>query len=120
MKKLYYIYSKTKTGNVSECSGQQRRSRSDLWPLTSDLQVQFQSEQADVLGQVTLPASLLAAAAAEGSSPPSRINFMFFSSTNLFQVSGGEGQWAGPEGGAGPPLIDARSPPEGAAGPRPQ
>lgn len=42
------------------------------------------------MGQVTLPASLLAAA--EGvSPPPSRINFMFFSSINLFQVSGSVG-----------------------------
>lgn len=40
------------------------------------------------LGQVTLPASLLAGVALRDAelSSLSRINFMFFSSTNLFQV----------------------------------
>lgn len=53
------------------------------------LQIQFESDQTSPLGQVTLPASLLAGVSlsdAEQSSL-SRINFMFFSSTNLFQVS---------------------------------
>lgn len=53
------------------------------------LQIQFESDQIRPLGQVTLPASLLAGVSlsdAEQSSL-SRINFMFFSSTNLFQVS---------------------------------
>lgn len=76
-------------------------------------------EQADVLGQVTLPASLLAAA--EGfSPPPSRINFMFFSSTNLFQVSGSVWLVGDSSDGGGAPITHSWSPSEGAAGARPQ
>ncbi|CAF94956.1 unnamed protein product, partial [Tetraodon nigroviridis] len=58
-----------------------------LEPNTSEPQIHFEDRR-DPLAQVTLPASLLSGAAlteAELSST-SRINFMFFSSTNLFQV----------------------------------
>lgn len=53
------------------------------------LQIQFESDQTSPLGQVTLPASLLAGVSLSDveQSSLSRINFMFFSSTNLFQVS---------------------------------
>lgn len=57
-------------------------------PLLLSLQIHFESDRMNPLAQVTLPASLLSAVAltdAETSSM-SRINFMFFSSTNLFQV----------------------------------
>lgn len=56
-------------------------------PLLPPLQIHFE-DQTDPLAQVTLPASLLSGLAqteAELSSM-SRINFMFFSSTSLFQV----------------------------------
>ncbi|XP_056872980.1 adhesion G-protein coupled receptor G6 isoform X10 [Takifugu flavidus] len=58
-----------------------------LVPNTSEPQIHFESDQMNPLAQVTLPASLLSAftlTEAELSSM-SRINFMFFSSTNLFQ-----------------------------------
>ncbi|XP_076011137.1 adhesion G-protein coupled receptor G6 isoform X3 [Genypterus blacodes] len=56
-------------------------------PNTSDLQIDFETERANSLGQVTLPSSLLSnvnLTEADRSSL-SRINFMFFSKTNLFQ-----------------------------------
>lgn len=58
-----------------------------LAPNTSEPQVDFVSKRANPLAQVTLPASLLSNVSlteAERSSI-SRINFMFFSTTNLFQ-----------------------------------
>ncbi|XP_070705940.1 adhesion G-protein coupled receptor G6 [Pempheris klunzingeri] len=56
-------------------------------PNTSDPQVDFESERVNPLAQVTLPASLLSAVSLSDAdrSSLSRINFMFFSSTNLFQ-----------------------------------
>ncbi|XP_035534267.1 adhesion G-protein coupled receptor G6 isoform X3 [Morone saxatilis] len=56
-------------------------------PNTSHPQVNFESERMNPLAQVTLPASLLysnSLSEAERSTL-SRINFMFFSNTNLFQ-----------------------------------
>ncbi|XP_075968244.1 adhesion G-protein coupled receptor G6 [Anarhichas minor] len=54
---------------------------------TTDPQIDFQSERTHPLAQVSLPASLLSGVSLteEGRSSLSRINFMFFSSTNLFQ-----------------------------------
>uniref|UniRef100_A0A8C4IFT2 Adhesion G-protein coupled receptor G6 n=1 Tax=Dicentrarchus labrax TaxID=13489 RepID=A0A8C4IFT2_DICLA len=57
-------------------------------PNTSHPQINFESERMNALAQVTLPASLLysnSLSEAERSTL-SRINFMFFSNTNLFQV----------------------------------
>lgn len=51
------------------------------WPRP--LQVGFESEQLNSLAQVTLPPSLLLGA---DPSTPTRINFLFFSTTGLFQV----------------------------------
>lgn len=58
------------------------------------LQIQFESDQTSPLGQVTLPASLLAVVSLSDAEQASlsRINFMFFSSTNLFQVSREQGR----------------------------
>ncbi|XP_051264766.1 adhesion G-protein coupled receptor G6 isoform X16 [Dicentrarchus labrax] len=56
-------------------------------PNTSHPQINFESERMNALAQVTLPASLLysnSLSEAERSTL-SRINFMFFSNTNLFQ-----------------------------------
>lgn len=59
-------------------------------PLFVSLQIQFESDQVNPLAQVTLPASLLSSALSGSEhSSLSRINFMFFSSTNLFQVGSG-------------------------------
>lgn len=51
-------------------------------------QIDFQSGRSNPLAQVSLPASLLSGTSLteEERSSLSRINFMFFSSTNLFQV----------------------------------
>lgn len=55
--------------------------------LFVSLQIQFESDQVNALAQVTLPASLLSSALSGTEySSLSRISFMFFSSTNLFQV----------------------------------
>ncbi|XP_054618348.1 adhesion G-protein coupled receptor G6 isoform X2 [Dunckerocampus dactyliophorus] len=50
-------------------------------PNTTDPQIDFESERTNPLAQVTLPASLLSGA----SLSEARINFLFFSSTSLFQ-----------------------------------
>nr|XP_057935845.1 adhesion G-protein coupled receptor G6 isoform X2 [Doryrhamphus excisus] len=50
-------------------------------PNATDPQIDFESERTDPLAQVTLPASLLSGA----SLSEARINFLFFSSTSLFQ-----------------------------------
>lgn len=57
--------------------------------LSFFLQIQFESGQSNPLGQVVLPPSLLSSASLRDAnhSSLSRISFMFFSSTNLFQVS---------------------------------
>uniref|UniRef100_A0A8C5DSK7 Adhesion G-protein coupled receptor G6 n=1 Tax=Gouania willdenowi TaxID=441366 RepID=A0A8C5DSK7_GOUWI len=54
---------------------------------TSNPQVDFESQQASALAEVHLPSSLLTSDSLSGAdrSTLSRINFMFFSSTNLFQ-----------------------------------
>uniref|UniRef100_A0A8C2XN93 Adhesion G-protein coupled receptor G6 n=1 Tax=Cyclopterus lumpus TaxID=8103 RepID=A0A8C2XN93_CYCLU len=56
-------------------------------PNTTDPQIDFQAERSNPLAQVVLPASLLSSASLseEDRSSLSRISFMFFSSTNLFQ-----------------------------------
>ncbi|XP_074472753.1 adhesion G-protein coupled receptor G6 isoform X19 [Sebastes fasciatus] len=56
-------------------------------PNTTDPQIDFESERSNPLAQVTLPASLLSSVSLSEAdrSSLSRINFMFFSSTNLFQ-----------------------------------
>ncbi|XP_062415675.1 adhesion G-protein coupled receptor G6 isoform X2 [Pungitius pungitius] len=56
-------------------------------PNTTHPQIDFQSGRSNPLAQVSLPASLLSNAVLteEERSSLSRINFMFFSSTNLFQ-----------------------------------
>ncbi|XP_044024049.1 adhesion G-protein coupled receptor G6 isoform X18 [Siniperca chuatsi] len=56
-------------------------------PNTTDPQIDFESERLNPLAQVTLPASLLSNVSLSDAdrSSLSRINFMFFSSTNLFQ-----------------------------------
>ncbi|XP_069579301.1 adhesion G-protein coupled receptor G6 isoform X1 [Brachyistius frenatus] len=56
-------------------------------PNTTDPQVDFESDRVNPLAQVTLPASLLSTVSLseDDLSSLSRINFMFFSSTNLFQ-----------------------------------
>uniref|UniRef100_UPI0037E8AD3C adhesion G-protein coupled receptor G6 isoform X2 n=1 Tax=Semicossyphus pulcher TaxID=241346 RepID=UPI0037E8AD3C len=56
-------------------------------PNTTDPQIDFESERVNPLAQVVLPASLLSSVSLSDvdTSSLSRINFMFFSSTNLFQ-----------------------------------
>nr|XP_046229520.1 adhesion G-protein coupled receptor G6 isoform X6 [Scatophagus argus] len=56
-------------------------------PNSTDPQIDFESERINSLAQVTLPASLLSGVSLSEAdrSSLSRINFMFFSSTNLFQ-----------------------------------
>nr|XP_020481394.2 adhesion G-protein coupled receptor G6-like [Labrus bergylta] len=56
-------------------------------PNTTDPQIDFESERVNPLAQVVLPASLLSSVSLSdvNRSSLSRINFMFFSSTNLFQ-----------------------------------
>ncbi|XP_041660509.1 adhesion G-protein coupled receptor G6 isoform X3 [Cheilinus undulatus] len=56
-------------------------------PNNTDPQIDFESERVNPLAQVILPASLLSSVSLsdEDRSSLSRINFMFFSSTNLFQ-----------------------------------
>ncbi|XP_042359474.1 LOW QUALITY PROTEIN: adhesion G-protein coupled receptor G6 [Plectropomus leopardus] len=56
-------------------------------PNSTDPQVDFESERINPLAQVTLPASLLSSVSLSDAdrSSLSRINFLFFSSTNLFQ-----------------------------------
>lgn len=67
--------------------------------LSLFLQIHFESDRMNPLAQVTLPASLLSAVSLSDAdrSSLSRINFMFFSSTNLFQV--GPVLLAAPPGG---------------------
>lgn len=57
-------------------------------PLSLSPQIHFESDRMNPLAQVTLPASLLSAVPLSDADlfSRSRINFMFFSSTNLFQV----------------------------------
>lgn len=50
-------------------------------------QIDFESEQANPLAQVTLPASLLSSISDIEAGTSSRINFMFFNSPKFFQVS---------------------------------
>ncbi|XP_078029832.1 adhesion G-protein coupled receptor G6 isoform X4 [Epinephelus lanceolatus] len=56
-------------------------------PNSTDPQVDFEAESINPLAQVTLPSSLLSSASLSDAdrSSLSRINFMFFSSTSLFQ-----------------------------------
>ncbi|CAJ1077758.1 adhesion G-protein coupled receptor G6 isoform X4 [Xyrichtys novacula] len=56
-------------------------------PNTTDPQIDFESERTNPLAQVVLPPSLLSSVSLTEAdrSSLSRINFMFFSSTNLFQ-----------------------------------
>uniref|UniRef100_UPI003AAC2630 adhesion G-protein coupled receptor G6 n=1 Tax=Centroberyx gerrardi TaxID=166262 RepID=UPI003AAC2630 len=56
-------------------------------PNTTDPQIDFESERVNPLAQVTLPATLLSnlTLTEADRSSISRINFMFFSKTNLFQ-----------------------------------
>uniref|UniRef100_A0A3B4Z9G6 Adhesion G-protein coupled receptor G6 n=1 Tax=Stegastes partitus TaxID=144197 RepID=A0A3B4Z9G6_9TELE len=56
-------------------------------PNTTDPQIDFDSERVNPLAQITLPPSLLSSVSLSevDRSSLSRINFMFFSSTNLFQ-----------------------------------
>uniref|UniRef100_A0A667Y8D9 Adhesion G-protein coupled receptor G6 n=1 Tax=Myripristis murdjan TaxID=586833 RepID=A0A667Y8D9_9TELE len=56
-------------------------------PNTTDLEIDFKSERDNHLAQVTLPATLLSnlTLTEADRSTVSRINFMFFSKTNLFQ-----------------------------------
>ncbi|XP_062293272.1 adhesion G-protein coupled receptor G6 [Scomber scombrus] len=58
-----------------------------MLPNTTDPQIHFESERVNPLAQVTLPASLLSRASLNTAdkSTMSRINFMFFNNTNLFQ-----------------------------------
>ncbi|XP_056284850.1 adhesion G-protein coupled receptor G6 [Pseudoliparis swirei] len=60
-------------------------------PNTTDPQVDFQTQRPDPLAQVVLPASLLSGSSLseEDLSSLSRINFLFFSSTNFFQKQQG-------------------------------
>ncbi|TNN34660.1 G-protein coupled receptor 126 [Liparis tanakae] len=60
-------------------------------PNTTDPQVEFQAQRPRPLAQVVLPASLLSGSSLseEDLSSLSRINFLFFSSTNLFQKQQG-------------------------------
>ncbi|KAM8832062.1 adhesion G-protein coupled receptor G6 isoform 5-T5 [Spinachia spinachia] len=60
-------------------------------PNSTYPQIDFQSGRSNPLAQVSLPASLLSGAllTEEERSSLSRINFMFFSSTNLFQEQNG-------------------------------
>ncbi|KAG7460949.1 hypothetical protein MATL_G00204350 [Megalops atlanticus] len=54
-------------------------------PNTTDLQIDFESEQQDPLAAVTLPATLLSNLSYTEAELISRINFMFFSKIGLFQ-----------------------------------
>ncbi|KAL0967443.1 hypothetical protein UPYG_G00252310 [Umbra pygmaea] len=54
-------------------------------PNHTDLQVDFKADQLNPLGQVTLPATLLNNLTEAEAAALSRINFMFFSKTGLFQ-----------------------------------
>ncbi|XP_039981011.1 adhesion G-protein coupled receptor G6 isoform X7 [Xiphias gladius] len=58
-------------------------------PNTTAPQIDFESDRVNPLAQVTLPASLLSSVNETDRSSLSRINFMFFSSTNLFQKEQG-------------------------------
>uniref|UniRef100_A0A4W5P844 Adhesion G-protein coupled receptor G6 n=1 Tax=Hucho hucho TaxID=62062 RepID=A0A4W5P844_9TELE len=56
-----------------------------IQPNTSDLQIDFESNQVNPLAQVTLPATLLKNLTDAETAAISRINFMFFSKIGLFQ-----------------------------------
>ncbi|KAM7395854.1 hypothetical protein PAMA_007233 [Pampus argenteus] len=58
-----------------------------MQPNSTNPQIDFESEIANPLAQITLPVSLLSSASLSEAdrSSLSRINFMFFSNTNLFQ-----------------------------------
>uniref|UniRef100_A0A8C9WPT8 Adhesion G-protein coupled receptor G6 n=1 Tax=Scleropages formosus TaxID=113540 RepID=A0A8C9WPT8_SCLFO len=55
-------------------------------PNSTDLQINFESQQDNPLAAVTLPATLLSNVSQAEAELISRINFMFFRKTNLFQV----------------------------------
>uniref|UniRef100_A0A3Q3KVR0 Adhesion G-protein coupled receptor G6 n=1 Tax=Mastacembelus armatus TaxID=205130 RepID=A0A3Q3KVR0_9TELE len=59
-------------------------------PNSTEPQIDFEAERINPLAQVTLPASLLSdiSLSEANTSTLSRINFMFFSNTNLFQQHG--------------------------------
>ncbi|XP_036831710.1 adhesion G-protein coupled receptor G6 isoform X5 [Oncorhynchus mykiss] len=56
-----------------------------IQPNTTDLQIDFESNQLNPLAQVTLPATLLKNLTDAETAAISRINFMFFSKIGLFQ-----------------------------------
>ncbi|XP_071269479.1 adhesion G-protein coupled receptor G6-like isoform X7 [Salvelinus alpinus] len=56
-----------------------------IQPNTTDLQIDFESNQLNPLAQVTLPATLLRNLTDAETAAISRINFMFFSKIGLFQ-----------------------------------
>ncbi|XP_038818528.1 adhesion G-protein coupled receptor G6-like [Salvelinus namaycush] len=56
-----------------------------IQPNTTDLQIDFESNQLNPLAQVTLPATLLRNLTDAETTAISRINFMFFSKIGLFQ-----------------------------------